>query len=474
MAIDWKKMVGALVVILLVSGIVYITFGQEVKIRVDYDKSTIYVFENSRWIVGGREYNKLFDGTSLMYRRLSGSSIETILGDSSVTIKRTTTYIRGPVILDTYYFEGNITEKKMFPIYHKVEIYNGSGFFYRYEVRDLDYSGDTKSLDVTYMKFGKDISVEWDDGYRWARVYKSGILKVQYDIPSDYEVYNVRLFDPWLDSNYTNRTCWILSNPHASAETNVTSKLSLNMSTFGIQSAFCTDAEWGNQTDSLGYWNSTPCNNSGETNVTWWVNSPTIATDNTTQICMYYDNAADTTDDSDITTAGVFGDDFEDNNIDDWGPGVFYTSNPSGFLVTDGYVYGDTGVGYYGGHINISPAGTTTNMPEFRIISRIDVIDTLAATELGDWQKNRLGAVDKDPAYVLLAESADIRIRSYPGATLLVDDSISPPSGWFNFESNRDRNGFWYAKINDVAVNLDTNTSNTSYNDFRTFGVTLE
>lgn len=196
MAIDWKKTVGALLVILLVSGIVYIAFGQEVKIRIDNDKSTIYIFEDSRWRVGGREYSRLFDGTSRMNRRLSDIKIYTSYTNNSVTIIRYTKYIRGPVINETWYFEGNITSKELFPIYHKVEIYNGSGFFYRYEVRDLDYDGETRKLDVNYMGFGKNISVEWESGYRWAWVYKTGILKVQYDIPSDYEVYNVKLFDP--------------------------------------------------------------------------------------------------------------------------------------------------------------------------------------------------------------------------------------------------------------------------------------
>ena len=46
------------------------------------------------------------------------------------------------------------------------------------------------------MEFGKNMKIEWDKGFNWAHVFKSGILKVQYKIKSDYAKFNVRLFDP--------------------------------------------------------------------------------------------------------------------------------------------------------------------------------------------------------------------------------------------------------------------------------------
>ena len=63
MAIDYQKTIGILLLVVLVSSVAYVTFDNA-KIRVDNDKSTFYVLnENSRWIVAGREYNKLYDGT---------------------------------------------------------------------------------------------------------------------------------------------------------------------------------------------------------------------------------------------------------------------------------------------------------------------------------------------------------------------------------------------------------------------------
>ena len=192
--------IGFLTILILVSSIIYITLqGEGVRIRVDKDKTTLYVFEDSRWKVGGKEYNKLFEGTHKLYRDVKNIKIYTIVDNLSntTTIIRETPFKRGPFIRDTYYFRGDIKDKKLFPIYHKVEIYNASGLFYRYEVRDLTYSGDTHKLKgETYLSFGRNVVVRLHPNYRWAWVYKSGIVKAQYDIKSDYEVFYVKLFDP--------------------------------------------------------------------------------------------------------------------------------------------------------------------------------------------------------------------------------------------------------------------------------------
>ena len=201
-----KKTIGLLIVMILLSGAVYITLsGQGVKIRVDKDKATFYVFDDNihRWVVGGREYNKLFDGSSLMHRNLSSIYINVTNTSDTVTITRFTKYIRGPIIIDTWFFNGKISDKKLFPIYHKIQVINGSRLFYRYEARDLDYSGQTHKLNgETHLDFGKHITVNLQKGYRWAWVYKSGIVKAQYDIDSDNKTFYIRLFDPtWIIDN---------------------------------------------------------------------------------------------------------------------------------------------------------------------------------------------------------------------------------------------------------------------------------
>ena len=200
-----KQTIGVLLVLILASGVAYVTLqDQGLKIRVDNDKSTFYVFneDTHRWNVGGREYNKLLRGNTLQYRDLQkGIIIDTNINevDETVTIRRFTPYKYGAEIIDTWFFAGNITNVEQVPTYHTVEVFNGTGLYYKYEVRDLTYDGDTFKLDgkQTSMNFGKNMKVSWWEGYRLGWIYSSGSMYVKSEkITSDYVKFNVRLFDP--------------------------------------------------------------------------------------------------------------------------------------------------------------------------------------------------------------------------------------------------------------------------------------
>ena len=150
--VDYKKVILGVLILLIASTVVYIQFRNDLKMRVDTDKSTFYtkaIDENGepygRWRVSGREYSSLFDGTSKMNRRLAGITVDSFINEEEGTarIVRTTPYIRGPVIVDEWFFKGDIEDEKLFPIYHTVRVINGSGKYFRYEVRDLIYDGPT-------------------------------------------------------------------------------------------------------------------------------------------------------------------------------------------------------------------------------------------------------------------------------------------------------------------------------------------
>ena len=194
--------IGLLMLILLSTGVVYVEWKDDAKLRVDNDRSTFYVPHDTMpwmWVVAGREQNKIYDGTSLMNRDTKNIKVETVYDTNTITIKRTTPYIRGPVIVDTYYLDGTIDDIELFPISHKVEVFNATGKYYKYEVRDLIYYGDSFKLDgkQTSMAFGRNMKVEWWDNYNLGWVYKSGSMYVKSDkLESDYEVFEVRLFDP--------------------------------------------------------------------------------------------------------------------------------------------------------------------------------------------------------------------------------------------------------------------------------------
>lgn len=189
--------IGALLFTIMITAL-YVLLPGEVKLRVDDDKTTIYTLDESRWKVAGREYNKLFDGTSLMYRASARINVTYIYDDDSITIIRYTPYIRGSSIKDTYYFKGNISNVELVPIYHKIELFNASGYIYQYEVRELVYDGPTIKNVESPQSFGRNIKIEWDNEDYWNTVYKSGILKIRYRPSSDYEVLHIRMFDPVL------------------------------------------------------------------------------------------------------------------------------------------------------------------------------------------------------------------------------------------------------------------------------------
>jgi len=319
-----KKLIVGFLVLLITSSIIYIALqGEGVKLRVDKDKTTLYVFEDSRWKIGGREYNKLFDGTRRLYRDVSSVKIYTHINETTntTTIIRETPYKRGPFIRDTYYFKGDVKDKKLFPIYHKVEVYNASGLFYRYEVRDLVYSGPTYKLNgSTHLRFGRNVDVTLNPGYRWAWVYKSGIVKAQYDVESDYEVFYVKLFDPdsWWNFSWPYRQAINISNT-AGDLTNYPVLITLSSTNVG------SHFNWSNNGDDLRFIDSSDSeldyyikswNSAGHT-AKIWVEIPSMSDDTNTTIYMYYGNSEADPQSNGSATFDFF-DDFEDGNLDGW------------------------------------------------------------------------------------------------------------------------------------------------------------
>ena len=138
-------LIGAITIIILVSGVAYFTF-EVVKFRIDSDKTTIYYLENSRWKIGGVEISSLWDGKSKLNRDLSELKLIDEIGENneSWTRYRITKYIRGPTIIDEYFFDGSVKDIEKVPKYHKITILNATGFIYQYEVQRLGYKGETR------------------------------------------------------------------------------------------------------------------------------------------------------------------------------------------------------------------------------------------------------------------------------------------------------------------------------------------
>jgi hypothetical protein len=193
---DYVKIVGALTLTIMISlGIVFIDFGKDVRIQVEKDKSKIFVNINDNFVLGGTEYNFLYDGTKKI--SLLKSNITTEIIGNKIIITRINKYSKGPIIIDTYTFDGSMTEKTNFPISHNVRIINSSGLIYQYEVRDLDYSGKSTSIFSNPAVFGKNIKIEYDTKYFYKYISNSTkILKIKYNINNSDIVFSQRLFDP--------------------------------------------------------------------------------------------------------------------------------------------------------------------------------------------------------------------------------------------------------------------------------------
>lgn len=225
-----QYIIGVLFLVLLASGVIYISMEEAgVRMRIDEDKSTFYVKnENNRWVISGREYNRLFDGTTNVYRDKKNIKLEYLWRDENVSnetipwiwkplptsedgnilelpngvikIIRTTPYKRGPTIIDTYIFDSSVTNVELFPISHTINIINASGFYYRYTVDELTGTGYKRKLvDETELSFGRKMHVTLKDDYRWAWIgwpYGFDSVSAQYDIKTNNETFYLRLYDP--------------------------------------------------------------------------------------------------------------------------------------------------------------------------------------------------------------------------------------------------------------------------------------
>ena len=201
-----KYIIGSLVFLVALT-YVYITFMGELRIDVTPTKTTFKIWNEStnKFDITGIETNKLYNGTKSVPQQssiINFNGIMDVYNDTkSAKIFRQAKF-GIPYINDYYYFEGNTKDKENFPVEHIVEVTNAKGLIYQYEVSSLYYNGATKNLplDQTSMTFGKNMKVTWQSGFYSAKVTKlvggKGKLTIKYKIKSDYDKFNLRLFDP--------------------------------------------------------------------------------------------------------------------------------------------------------------------------------------------------------------------------------------------------------------------------------------
>ena len=193
-----KYVIGILVLVLLTSSI-YILLPENVRIDVGKTYSTFKVWENGSWVLAGREYSLMFDGTTKM--RANSRTVESFVEGKIVKIVRIANFKDNVTVIDTYTFDGNEKDIELFPISHDINVLNGEGYLLVYEVTKLDYSGETIKDILSPQEFGHNMRIEWEEGNYYSRIWgyanrDEGKLTVKYRPDSSDFTKQVRLFDP--------------------------------------------------------------------------------------------------------------------------------------------------------------------------------------------------------------------------------------------------------------------------------------
>lgn len=206
------KYLSVFLVMVLLTYSIYIFMPDKVKLVVGTTNSKFYVWEDDSWTLSATEYVKLFDGTKKM--RASSRDVQSATNGDITTIVRTSYWKDNIKTIDTYIFDSTVTDEKLFPISHDVEVINAVGKIVHFEYRDILYTGETR-LATSPERFGHKMVVEWQDGAYYAKIFQQKVasdkLIIRYRPTSDYEVYSVRMFDPipftqisYIKSNTTN------------------------------------------------------------------------------------------------------------------------------------------------------------------------------------------------------------------------------------------------------------------------------
>ena len=200
------KQISAVLLIVIAITMTQVTFNDNYKIRVYGDTTKYLSLIDGHWSIVATETNNLFRGTTKLGKSSTNRLTVTDYNyDTNITtITRQLTYRNvgdDPTIIDTYTFYGNTSDIEDVPISHTVDIYNATGLIYEYLVEDLSYDGDTVKDIESPQEFGNNIKISYDDDYYYSKIYKylletKGKLIVRYRINSDYESYNMRVYDP--------------------------------------------------------------------------------------------------------------------------------------------------------------------------------------------------------------------------------------------------------------------------------------
>ena len=192
-----KIWIGIVLALVILTSSIYMLMPD--KVRIDFEKTrTVFkVYEDGKFVISAIEYTRIFDGTTLM--RANDRSINYSIEESTTEWHRISNFKDEIVVEDFYTFDNQATDVEDVPINHKICFTNAKDKIFEYLVSDITYNGISKKIESPFS-FEKNMKVTFQDGYYSAKVVQNKVaadkIIVRYRINSDYECFDVRLFDP--------------------------------------------------------------------------------------------------------------------------------------------------------------------------------------------------------------------------------------------------------------------------------------
>ena len=193
-----KIIIGFLILVVLTYS-AYIILPEKVRIDVKETKTLFSVWLNDKWVLSATEYLNLYDGTKKM--RAESREVTPTINENIITITRTAYWKDDIKTIHTYTFDSSISDVELVPIEEELTCFNCQGKIVHFEYRDILYEGETKEISSPFS-FGHNMKLTWQEGAYYAKVFQQKIasdkiiIRYRVNINSNYEIFNVRLFDP--------------------------------------------------------------------------------------------------------------------------------------------------------------------------------------------------------------------------------------------------------------------------------------
>ena len=195
-----KILIGVLLLVVLSTSI-YVMLPDKIRIDIQPTKTIYRVYEDDSWVLAATERVNLFDGTKKM--RAKNRSVTNSTDNGIITIYRIANYKDSISTYETYIFDSTISDVELVPISHKTTCINCVGKILQFEYRDILYEGETKNI-VSPFSFGHNMKLTWQSGTYMSKVYQQKVasdkIRLRYRPVKDIETFEVRLFDPLIES----------------------------------------------------------------------------------------------------------------------------------------------------------------------------------------------------------------------------------------------------------------------------------